>query len=301
MDKKLSLVLAFVLLLSVAPVMAQDFCDGNFDCDVDVDGTDAFVFKSDFGRSQINNPCPTGSDCCSGTLSPLGRWCDQGNGTVKDMTTGLVWLKNAGWGGLKPWADCDAYDDAHTRAGILYAGMSGTGLSDGSVEGDWRLPTKSELVGIMVGDEYIRYNQMYFFTDVKNTYYWSSTTNANVFFGWVVYFGNGYVGTDFKTFPYYVWPVRGPIKCGNNTLDAGEECDGDLFPLAKDTCEEAGYPYGGVLTCNNNCKINTQDCYECFTCSDCGNQACIGGHCGPCVVNEDCCAPLVVCFVGICI
>jgi len=33
-------------------------CNGDFDCDGDVDGTDASVFKSDFGRSGFNNPCP---------------------------------------------------------------------------------------------------------------------------------------------------------------------------------------------------------------------------------------------------
>ena len=29
-------------------------CEGNFDCD----GTDAALFKQDFGRSGFNNPCP---------------------------------------------------------------------------------------------------------------------------------------------------------------------------------------------------------------------------------------------------
>jgi len=91
---------------------------------------------------------------CEGTLSAEGRWCDNGDGTVKDMTTGLVWHKDAGWGGLKPWRDPSVYtptgleDDAHTLAGILSAGVSGAGLSDGSVVGVWRLPTKSELIGI---------------------------------------------------------------------------------------------------------------------------------------------------------
>ena len=68
MLKKLSLVLACLMLFSVTPVMAQpvaDFCEGNFDCDVDVDGTDAFEFKVDFGRSKILNPCPYLDDCPS--------------------------------------------------------------------------------------------------------------------------------------------------------------------------------------------------------------------------------------------
>ena len=38
-------------------------CEGNFDCDADCDGTDAFTFKADFGRSTFSNPCETGNTC----------------------------------------------------------------------------------------------------------------------------------------------------------------------------------------------------------------------------------------------
>ena len=48
--KGVTLVLC-LLILSVTPVFAQDACEGNFDCDTDVDGTDAALFKVDFGRS----------------------------------------------------------------------------------------------------------------------------------------------------------------------------------------------------------------------------------------------------------
>lgn len=42
-------------------------CLGDFDCDQDCDGTDAILFKADFGRSQFINPCPpcTVSNWCS--------------------------------------------------------------------------------------------------------------------------------------------------------------------------------------------------------------------------------------------
>jgi cysteine-rich repeat protein len=40
------------------PCTSADPCNGDFTCDYDVDGTDAFTFKSDFGRSTILNPCP---------------------------------------------------------------------------------------------------------------------------------------------------------------------------------------------------------------------------------------------------
>ena len=41
-------------------------CQGDFNCDQDVDGSDAAIFKSDFGRSQFNNPCPA---------CPPSPWC----------------------------------------------------------------------------------------------------------------------------------------------------------------------------------------------------------------------------------
>ena len=34
------------------------FCEGNFDGDLDQDGTDASKFKQDSGRSKLLNPCP---------------------------------------------------------------------------------------------------------------------------------------------------------------------------------------------------------------------------------------------------
>ena len=42
-------------------------CNGDFDCDGDCDGTDATSFKVDFGRSSFNDPCPscTAGDWCS--------------------------------------------------------------------------------------------------------------------------------------------------------------------------------------------------------------------------------------------
>ena len=42
-------------------------CEGNFDYDCDVDGTDAAVFKSHFGRSGFKNPCPSAGP------APVGR------------------------------------------------------------------------------------------------------------------------------------------------------------------------------------------------------------------------------------
>ncbi len=163
-------------------------------------------------HKKVTERCIT---CESGELSPLGRWCDQGDGTVKDMTTGLVWLKDASWGGQKPWRDSSSqyeWDDAHTRAGLLNAGDSTAGLSDGSVAGDWRLPTKAELVGITTntGNEYVRHSSQYFFTGVYyDFYYWSSTTmSSDLPYNAASVNPFCYVFYHNKGSSHNVWPVR---------------------------------------------------------------------------------------------
>ena len=49
------------------PCIAGDTCNGDFNCDGDADGSDAALFKSDFGRSSMQNPCPL---CAIGM-----QWC----------------------------------------------------------------------------------------------------------------------------------------------------------------------------------------------------------------------------------
>jgi len=41
------------------PCESVDPCNGDVDCDGDVDGSDASLFKADFGRNAFNNPCPS--------------------------------------------------------------------------------------------------------------------------------------------------------------------------------------------------------------------------------------------------
>ena len=167
-----------------------------------------------------------GCTCCSTCTLHANRWCDNGDGTVTDLTTCLVWLQKADWGGRKVWrcksghALCsDEWDDAHTRAGILKAGTADANLSDGSVEGDWRLPTKTELVGLVNGTPPLRCGpwpglslscDLYAFTGVQSHFYWSSTTEADFpGFAWVVDLVDGPVFSDVKDYDFYVWPVRG--------------------------------------------------------------------------------------------
>jgi hypothetical protein len=65
-----------------------------------------------------------------------GRFVNCGNGTVTDTVTGLVWLQRANCFSAR------SYAAANRVAASLTDGRCG--LTDGSAEGEWRLPTKAE-------------------------------------------------------------------------------------------------------------------------------------------------------------
>jgi hypothetical protein len=69
---KIVLFLSCLFFLSPWTAVAQEACEGNFDFDQDVDGGDAALFKDDFGRSCIFNPCTVDNPC-------IGDFTSDGN------------------------------------------------------------------------------------------------------------------------------------------------------------------------------------------------------------------------------
>ena len=157
------------------------------------------------------------------------RFVDCGNGTVKDTKTGLFWLKNANCFGSQNWAN----------ANILIAGLGQgqCGLTDGSLPGDWRLPTLSCATGTCqpietgTGEFASIFNSVACnaspyvlnatgaacsavapgspFSGYQPDSYWSSSTFANdPSLGWRVDLLLGNTGLNPKNDPHYVWPVR---------------------------------------------------------------------------------------------
>jgi hypothetical protein len=207
---KKTLIVSIVLLSLIGMAFAGTVGDINGDGDVGLEeAIHALQVMSGLQSEITVEECIT---CPAPGILNGTRWCDQGDGTVKDMTTRLVWLKDASWGGQKPWreeGDLTHNDDAHTRAGLLKAGATGADLSDGSVEGDWRLPTKTELYNLAHGTEAVRSGSPQAFTGVQSSWYWSSTTSADYTSNaWLVHMYYGYVDYGFKSYLFDVWPVR---------------------------------------------------------------------------------------------
>ena len=132
------------------------------------------------------------------------RFTDNGDGTITDNRTRLMWTKDAGTptvgscaGGIKTWQG--ALDYVTCLNGINHLGHS-----------DWKLPGVKELISLV---DYSRFGPALPlsrpFLNVQSGIYWSSISYVyNMNFAWVVYMWNGYVGYDGKAINGYVWPVR---------------------------------------------------------------------------------------------
>lgn len=86
--------------------------------------------------AKVNCPYPR-LDCT--LVEP--RFSDNGDGTILDECTRLVWLKNANCFGTKEWQNAQNIIDTLSDGSC--------GLTDGSFTGDWRLPTINELQGLI--------------------------------------------------------------------------------------------------------------------------------------------------------
>ncbi len=122
------------------------------------------------------------------------RWIDNGNGTVTDSVTGLVWLKKA---------DCIDQPWQAALASVNSLASGQCGLTDGSKAGTWRMPNRSEMQSLsdrMVNNQADFFNSTYLNHDntiyqsavfnnfMVSQFYWTSTTNAaDISEAWTVY------------------------------------------------------------------------------------------------------------------
>jgi len=143
-----------------------------------------------------------------GVAWPDPRFTDNGDGTVTDNLTGLVWLKNANCYGSLVW------DTALVTAVTLNTGECG--LTDGSAEGDWRLANLREMLSLI---DFAQYNDSgtfdpalpvgHPFINARASAYWTSTTYAgDSVTAWGITMATGQADGASKSVAGYIWPVR---------------------------------------------------------------------------------------------
>ena len=154
----------------------------------------------------------TGQDgeLLKGAEWPVPRFTDNGDGTVSDHLTGLVWLKDASCAGVPGWADALTFPKVLWDGSTLVGGGD-CNIDDGSKEGDWRLPSIWELMSLLdyeyaspmvpnaMGDGQWS-NGNPFINISTSAYYWSSTTSTDQpTHAFAVNFGSGYAEAVLKT------------------------------------------------------------------------------------------------------
>ena len=220
MKKILALVVVLLLVPLTAPAQI-DYCEGDFDVDGDQDGADAFTFKTDFGRSLLNNPCPpdgqvplakTGQttlyrpnddgDLEKGVADPVPRFTNPDGSfpvtddfLVLDNLTGLFWTRLARYSSPMGWRN-------------TFSGLSFMNLG---IYSDWRLPNLRELQSLInYGSHNPALPLEHPFDDANITVLWTSTTyDGDSDYAWCVSTETGEIFLQHKTSSATAWPVRG--------------------------------------------------------------------------------------------
>jgi uncharacterized protein len=146
-------------------------------------------------------------DLQKGVIWPSPRFTDNGNLTVTDSLTGLMWTKD---GNAPGPAGCIQTKSKNWQQARDYISCINANKYLGY--NDWRLPNRKELRSLVNYGEAnsVTWLNTQGFTNVQS-YYWSSTAfayddrNGSV---WTVFMHNGMVHNHFMSSNSSVWPVR---------------------------------------------------------------------------------------------
>ncbi len=143
----------------------------------------------------------------AGVPWPDPRFTDNGDDTVTDNLTGLMWTKD---GNAPGPAACSPGTYKTWQNALNYVACLNANNYLGHT--DWRLPNINELRSMVHAGESNTETWLNSqgFNNVQSSYYWSSTSNANyTYYAWIVNMWTGYGGNYYKSYyNYYVWPVR---------------------------------------------------------------------------------------------
>ena len=200
---------------------ATEVCDNAVD-----DDCDGFIDTADPDCPVATGPVPdTGITKCYNTTSEITcpspgqpfygqdaqyvtnpmSYGDNGNGTVTDNVTGLMWQKcSAGLSG----AGCSTGSAATYTWANAITYCENLVLPEGGYT-DWRLPNQYELQSIVDYGHYEPAIDTAAFPGTISQHYWSSSTYAGYpYTAWYVSYYTGYVYGHYKFLTYYVRCVR---------------------------------------------------------------------------------------------
>jgi hypothetical protein len=166
--------------------------------------------------------CPGQDAAHAGGCASEGRFVDNGDGTVTDNCTGLMWQKDT--------ADTNG-DGQRTSSDIVGWCRALEHSENLSFAGhdDWRLPNVRELQSIVdYGRVYPKIDDRVFGRESIQLNYWSSSSSAgSPHLAWQVLFNGGHFVTFTKDTAAAVRAVRGPEAGAGNALPPCQDIDAD--------------------------------------------------------------------------
>lgn len=159
-------------------------------------------------------------DIQAGYAWPNPRFTNNGDGTISDLLTGLMWPKGRDESKIK----CAGYDNMQGTWSMFwtqsfdYIDCQNTNNYLGY--SDWRLPNINEFQSLFNAQQPDPYQWLATqgFDNLTGNNYWSSTTTAfYTTYAWVISPASSFLSGTIKTGYSYVLPVRGGLISGNTS------------------------------------------------------------------------------------
>lgn len=205
---------------AVDAVIAADGPGSSLDADT-LDGLQAAAFAlqaSSYDATQIDVLLQSLQSQID-ALAGLPKFRDQGDGTILDSRTGLIWLKNANCTELGDLGN-GGRDNRVTAINDIRELENGVcGLTDGSVKGEWYMPSAAEFATILDrtytgpalsnADQSGQWTAGDPFVAVRLEGYWTSNKLDTAGRGWIADLQSGTLQEiNAQSGFQYIWPVR---------------------------------------------------------------------------------------------
>ncbi len=205
-----------------------DLVPGNIKSGVEIFGvTGAFTGGTGGGLLKTGQTTSYGPGSDGDLRKGVARsYTDNGDGTITDNVTGLMWEKKSDDGSIHDmdntytWGmDTSPYTMDGTMVTVFLAALNAGGGFAGHT--DWRIPNRFELESLLDLENAPPMVNLAFNTGctggctvttcscTQANVYWSSTTPQNPVHAWYVTFFDGYVYANYKSGNGYVRAVRG--------------------------------------------------------------------------------------------